>query len=931
MRADDVEARLKAARDSAVRGQRDRSELFEDGGNIIRLGPRHRFTVNTQELDLTILPRGDGLSVHLTGTDYFEPIRDEALESLRPYWQVSLESESPQIYRAEYLAARMLEAARANRDELDMDRLRELVKQPEALDRAIRDFAAPRYREGYERGIHDHDAARILQALVPMHESAGTLAHAPQVRALAVLFWSERAEQAPAAGWPGRARTASDIQRLLGSGAGLESLRIEVAATLEDFIAMHALPLEPTLAPRAATYLVAELAAEHARFASSQYARRLLDGLRGKLEAAHAWDGFIASLDALGDRLAARWQLAHDWLGALVAEPDFQALADYVPEAAARLVARGDFPWRDESADLRVQVEGLLGDHARIAGGGLVIGVDEFAERMAAHEVFVEGVRAFQALRQQVVAREREAMRLEEFKPRPLTSFVRNKLINDAYLPVIGDNLAKQMGAAGDDRRSDLSGLLMMISPPGYGKTTLMEYVAHRLGLIFMKINGPSLGHEVRSLDPAQAPDATSRQELEKLNLALEMGNNVMLYVDDIQHTHPEFLQKFISLCDGTRRIEGVWRGRTRTYDMRGKKFCVVMAGNPYTESGEVFKIPDMLANRADVYNLGDVLGGMEEAFTLSYIENSLTSNPVLAPLATRDLGDVYRFVDKARGREVSANAFSHAYSAAETAEIVGTLKRVIQLRDVVYRVNQQYIASAAQAEAYRTEPPFRLQGSYRNMNRLAEKASPVMNDQEMQQLLHDHYIGEAQMLTAGAEENLLKLAELRGVMTTEQQARWDSIKRDFMRNRAMGGADSDVGGRVVGQLSDLVEGVRALKELRGGTEAADPGATVAPLVAALEAIAQRMQPAAEESGAAKAASIVARGVHSGIREALSPLATSLDDRLEVYELMTKVVANLRETPARGGARRSQREIELDEALEAFSKRLRERSGPGGS
>ena len=71
-------------------------------------------------------------------------------------------------------------------------------------------------------------------------------------------------------------------------------------------------------------------------------------------------------------------------------------------------------------------------------------------------------------------------------------------------------------------------GLLMMISPPGYGKTTLMEYVAHRLGLVFMKVNGPALGHDVRSLDP-QAPDATSRQELEKLNLGLEMGSNVML------------------------------------------------------------------------------------------------------------------------------------------------------------------------------------------------------------------------------------------------------------------------------------------------------------------------------------------------------------------------------------------------------------------
>lgn len=255
-----------------------------------------------------------------------------------------------------------------------------------------------------------------------------------------------------------------------------------------------------------------------------------------------------------------------------------------------------------------------------------------------------------------------------------------------------------------------------------------------------MKINGPALGHEVRSLDPGQAPDATSRQELEKLNLALEMGNNVMLYVDDIQHTHPEFLQKFISLCDGTRRVEGVWKGRTKTYDMRGRKFCVVMAGNPYTESGEVFRIPDMLANRADIYNLGDTLSGMQEAFSLSYIENALTSNPVLAPLATRDMADVYRFVAKAEGKPFSSNELAHGYSGAEINEISSTLQRLMQVRDVVLKVNQQYIASAAQADQYRSEPPFKLQGSYRNMNKMAEKISAVMNDAELLQLIADHY-----------------------------------------------------------------------------------------------------------------------------------------------------------------------------------------------
>src|SRR5690606_4388046 len=132
-------------------------------------------------------------------------------------------------------------------------------------------------------------------------------------------------------------------------------------------------------------------------------------------------------------------------------------------------------------------------------------------------------------------------------------------------------------------------------------------------------------------------------------------------------------------------------------------------------------------------------------------------------------------------------------------------------VRDIVMKVNQQYILSAAQAEKYRTEPPFKLQGSYRNMNKLTEKVSAVMNDQELQQLISDHYLGEAQLLTSGAEENLLKLAEIRGVMTEQQSARWQQIKADFLRNKAMGGDDTDTGNKIVVQLADLVGGVRQL------------------------------------------------------------------------------------------------------------------------
>ena len=466
---------------------------------------------------------------------------------------------------------------------------------------------------------------------------------------------------------------------------------------------------------------------------------------------------------------------------------------------------------------LEIQVNNLLGEHERIHQQTLTFAVDDFLSRLHHHDIkVIPAYKRYLALRSEILNTSKETLRLDEFMPRPLSSFVRNRLINESYLPLIGDNLAKQMGTVGEDKRTDLMGILMMISPPGYGKTTLMEYVANRLGLIFMKINCPSLGHDVTSLDPEKAPNATAREELNKINLAFEMGNNVMLYLDDIQHTHAEFLQKFISLGDGTRRIDGVWQGKTKTYDMRGKKFCVVMAGNPYTESGEAFKVPDMLANRADIYNLGDIMSGMEEIFALSYIENSLTSNAVLAPLANRDLSDVHRLIKMAKVNDANlaqaqSSELTYPYSTSEINEIIAILRHMFTVQKVILDVNQAYIASASQDDKYRVEPIFKLQGSYRNMNKMTEKLSAVMNENELNQLIDDHYLGESQLLTQGAESNLLKLAEIRGKLTEAEAARWAQIKADFLRNKAMGGEDGDIGARIVAQLVDLASGFHAI------------------------------------------------------------------------------------------------------------------------
>jgi hypothetical protein len=429
------------------------------------------------------------------------------------------------------------------------------------------------------------------------------------------------------------------------------------------------------------------------------------------------------------------------------------------------------------------------------------------------HQV-VPRYRRYIERKKELVDEARDDMRLEEFRPRVLTSFVRNKLIDEVYLPLIGDNLAKQVGVVGEGKRTDLMGLLLLVSPPGYGKTTLMEYISNRLGIIFMKINGPAIGHHVTSLDPTEAPNAGAREEVEKLNLALEMGDNVMIYLDDIQHCNPELLQKFISLCDAQRKIEGVYKGQTRTYDLRGRKVVVVMAGNPYTESGEKFQIPDMLSNRADVYNLGEIIGDTADAFEMSYLENCLTSNPVLSKLASRSQQDVYAIIkmasqDSREGIEMEGN-----YSVEELNELVATMKKLATVRDVILKVNREYIRSAAQADEYRTEPPFKLQGSYRNMNRIAEKVVSIMNDEELETLIVSNYENDSQTLTSDNEANMLKFRELMEILTEEEAERWAHIKRAYTQNVKMKGLDADDQfGQVVLQMSNFSDGLDAIRK----------------------------------------------------------------------------------------------------------------------
>jgi hypothetical protein len=818
VKADDLQSRLKTVKEDAVRQLKDRAELFTDGGQALKFG-NYAFTVNTQPLDLTIVLRDGELHYHLTGTNFFQKIADPALLIARPVWDQTVASENADVYRGEYLAWLLLQAAEhprpAHDDQPAVRSIEELAKlTPEELVTYVQQFMAPRYAEGYLKGVHDADAALLLGALVRLTRTAGLLRYPSPVRAAAALYWQRFAPEDRRASWQRQLHGIGVLLQVFPDAREFADLTQELQQAVDEFAAVTKLFTLAEVA-EAGEYLFAELT-QGETFAIAAEAEDLVRQFQQSLQERRATEQYDASVATLADQPAAQFQLLRQWLRSFGQQGSGGVqLADFVDEAARLLLTASLDPAHVVRTPLRETLTGLQGSHPRIQDRNYALDFPEFRQRLRRYvQEVVPQFEAFQHLKKDLLARAADELRLSEFRPRVLASFVRNKLIDEVYLPLIGANLAKQIGTAGADKRTDLMGLLLLISPPGYGKTTLLEYVANRLGLIFMKINGPAIGHAVTSVDPAQAPNSGAREELLKLNLAFEMGDNVMIYLDDIQHCNPEFLQKFISLCDAQRKIEGVYQGRAKTYDFRGRKVAVVMAGNPYTESGEQFRIPDMLANRADIYNLGDIIGDTRPAFLLSYIENALVANPTLARLVAKSQADVYPLLRLAETGDSTGLTFEATHSPAEIAEYVAVLQKLLTLRDVVARVNEEYIRSAAQANDYRTEPPFKLQGSYRNMSKLAEKVSPIQNDAEIQALLATHYTSEAQTLTSGTEANLLKLRELLGWQTPAEATRWADIKATFARNLRTSSGGQLL--QVLIQLENISGGIGGIREALG-------------------------------------------------------------------------------------------------------------------
>ncbi|MGJ8661096.1 MAG: AAA family ATPase, partial [Bacteroidota bacterium] len=806
-KAESLETNLKTIKEETIRKLKDKLDLFEDGENVIRLG-KHKFGVNKQILDLNIVVKDDVLYYQLSGTDFSEKIDDDSLAGTEHIWNQELISENDTVYRSEYLAYKIYK-------EQGFQNLLKLTE--EQLAKLVQEKSNENYSEGYVKGVHNQDALLILSTLIKTEENLGLLKYESSIRSAAQFFWKSLDTDLQK-DLNHKIKAAGDVLHVFPNGDNYRKTIDAIEIKVNTFLIVWS--LTDIDARTVAKYLFDELCHNNTFVISANAMNTKRDFLAYLKDKNHSgqFEKSVLSLTQLKDKV----DLASQWATSFL-QSEGQDLF-YLDEIVVLLLSQKEIAKKINHIPSIVELTSLKGSHPVVGNDSYVFNYHTFLSRLKNYDsVVLKDFTRFRKLKKELLNLKREELKLEEFKPKVLSSFVRNKLIDQIYLPLFGENLSKQLGTVGETKRTDRMGMLLLISPPGYGKTTLMEYISERLGLVFMKINGPAIGHQVTAVDPASATNAASRQELEKLNLAFEMGNNVMLYLDDIQHCNTEFLQKFISLADGQRKIEGIYNGKSKTYDFRNKKFCVIMAGNPYTESGDKFQIPDMLTNRADVYNLGDVIGSSAELFELSLIENALTSNDTLRELSSKSLEDVYKIISHVQMKGQGTLELTANHTKQEIQDYISVISKVIHLRNTVLKTNAQYIESAAMDDAYRTEPPFKLQGSYRDMNKLTAKVVPIMNDTELQDIVMSHYESEAQTLTSSAEANLLKFKELNQLFTEEESIRWESIKTTFVQNNKLKGLGSqNEMAQVLMQLiqfSDNLEGIKNVlaKGFEGG------------------------------------------------------------------------------------------------------------------
>lgn len=189
-------------------------------------------------------------------------------------------------------------------------------------------------------------------------------------------------------------------------------------------------------------------------------------------------------------------------------------------------------------------------------------------------------------------------------------------------------------------------------------------------------------------------------------------------------------------------------------------------------------------------------------------------SNDYLTRLTNQGMENLYSLYKSIKTNSPNVDLAGN-FSSNEISDFRKVLENTLKVRDIVLKVNKQYISSAAVSDDYRNEPSFKLQGSYRNMNKLISQIQPILKEEEVTQIVLNHYQNESQTLTTGAESNMLKLKELMSLISEDEKLRWEEIKKTFVKNKMIKGlGENDRMTQIVALLAQFSEGLEGIKDV---------------------------------------------------------------------------------------------------------------------
>ncbi|MFT4759142.1 MAG: hypothetical protein ACI9XO_000002 [Paraglaciecola sp.] len=155
------------------------------------------------------------------------------------------------------------------------------------------------------------------------------------------------------------------------------------------------------------------------------------------------------SVKALEESPSEQFELIQQWVGAF--QSNGQITDNEVVMEVAVLLLTENFDAKNVvHTETKKEIAGMHGEHGVLKNGSYDLDYNHFMNKLAEFQAQeVPKYEQFTALKKSLAEQRKKALRLGEFKPRVLSSFVRNKLIDKVYLPIFGNNLAKKIGTAG--------------------------------------------------------------------------------------------------------------------------------------------------------------------------------------------------------------------------------------------------------------------------------------------------------------------------------------------------------------------------------------------------------------------------------------------------------------------------------------------------